>query len=325
MSVEDLHSTPEAEPAGAPPAEHNQADEAPPSLRDIIGEAAAGDERTYVREGRRFVPKTKEEPAQAQPKEQAAQTWRPVWYKDEYGPWDQLGEPLRKAIEERERAAGKYQSETGQKLKNYEAWDSISEAVKPFEAQLRAQGQTPQQFIGGLVNIYGYLQSDPVQALNWLAGQTLGNGWDLRSLVQWMDQQDIQTQQADPLQQELAVLKNKLAQLEQRPLIEQRESLNKQIAEWSQGKEHFDTVRSLMASLAQSNPSATLDQLYDQACYAHPEVRPRMLEAQRKQAAEKAGNAAALNVRGTPSPGASNPTAGLSLRDQIRSAMGSRI
>lgn len=328
MSVEELHSTPQAEPGGAPPTAETDTSE-PQSLRDIIGEAAAGDERTYVREGRRFVPKTPKEQADAdaggKDAQPAQQAWRPVWYKDDYGPWDQLSEPLRKAIEDRERAAGKYQSETGQKLKSYEAWDQIGEAVKPFEQQLRAQGQTPQQFIGGLVHIYGYLQSDPVQALNWLAQQTLGAGWDIRQLADWMDQQGVQSQKVDPLQQELQALKAQVQHLSQLPVQQQREGLTKQIADWSQGKDHFETVRSLMASLAQSNPSATLDQLYEQACYAHPETRPRMLEAQRAAAAAKARDADALNVRGAPSAGAVNPTAGLGLRDQIKAAMGGRI
>lgn len=338
MSVEELHQAPPAESGGAPPADQgggatDQGD-ALPSLRDTIGEAAAGEDRVYIRDGRRFVAKSKEEAqaaqagakaaeAGAQKKDAAAQTpWRPLYWKDEFGDWNQLSEAARKAIETREREAGKYQSETGQRLK---AWEPLAEAVKPFEAQLKANGQTPQQFMGGLVQIYGALQQDPVQTLNWLAQSTLGAGWDIRALADWMDEQNVQGQKIDPVQQELAQLKQQVQQLSQMPRQQQMQSLQTQIAAWSQDKPYFEEAKSLMASLAPANPGATLDQLYDMACHAHPDIRPRMLEAQRKAIADKARDANALNVRGTPSPGAHNATAGLSLRDQIKSAMAGRI
>lgn len=331
MSVEDLHQTPPTESGGALPADQGGWPTAPggdgPSLRDTIGEAAAGDERTYVRDGRRFVAKTKEEAQAAQAGAKAAEAgakaaWRPLYWKDEFGDWNQLSEGARKAIETREREAGKYQSETGQRLK---AWEPLAEAVRPYEAQLRANGQTPQQFIGGLMQIYGALQQDPVQTLNWLAQNTLGAGWDIRALADWMDEQGVEGQRVDPMQQEIAQLKQQVQQLSHMPQQQRMQSLQNQIAAWSQDKPYFEEVKSLMASLAPANPGATLDQLYDMACHAHPDIRPRMLEAQRKAIAAKARDANALNVRGTPGPGASNATAGLSLRDQIKSAMAGRI
>lgn len=323
MSVEELHQTPPAESGGVADVSTDQNQEQPPSLRDTIGDAAAGDDRVYVRDGRRFVAKMPKEEADAAAAAQTAQApWRPLYWKDEFGDFGTLSEAARKAIEAREREAGKYQSETGQKLKS---WEPLSEALKPFENELRMNGQSPQQFLGGLVNIYSALQQNPVEAINWLCQQRFGAGVDIRAVADWLDQQDVQPQQIDPLEQEVARLRTQIQQLSQYPQQQQRQALDKQIADWSQGKEHFEAVRSLMASLAQSNPSANLDQLYDMACHAHPEVRPRMLEAQRAASAAKARDANALNVRGTPGPGAPDPATGLGLRDQIKAAMSGRI
>lgn len=276
----------------------------------------------YVRdESGRFTKKQAEEtaaeavapeaPVEAIAPEAPAKSWRPLWHKNEMGEWEQLPEPLRKAIEQREREAmeGIQKHSTAAK-----AWEPINELVKPFEQQLRMSGQTPQQFVGGLVNIYTELQQDPVKALNWLAEQTLGAGWNIPALAQWMQQNQYQAQEVDPLQQELQTLKKQLEELREAPVRQQREATAKVVTEWAKDKPYYSDLEPYMMGLIQADPSireqfrvnapATLDRLYEAAQYAHPALRERILEDQRKREVAAARVRGAQSPRGTPDEGA---------------------
>jgi hypothetical protein len=297
----DGNAKPEAAPLGQ--------QEAQPEQETTEEEA----ERLYRRDGRRFVPKEDEKAAKdAKPEGEApapAKAWKPLWYKDEYGNWDQLSEPLRKALEQREKESAKAIEERSVAAKQ---WEPLNEAIRPYEAQLRAQGQTPQQFVGGLVQIYSYLQQDPVQALNWLAQNTLGAGWDIRSLADWMDQQGVQAQRVDPVQQELATLKNELAALRAAPQQQYQQSVSQTVSKWSEDKPYFGELQSTIYGLIQADPSvkerfrvdpkATLDSLYEQAQWAHPQIRQRILEDQRKAEVTRARAAGSQSPRGVPQP-----------------------
>src|SRR4029077_10540555 len=73
---------------------------------------------------------------------------------------------------------------------------------------------------------------------------------------------------------------------------------DEQLAMWSQGKTHFEDVRKLMADLIASNTvplkngQVDLDRAYEMAIYADPNVRTKVLaaekEAERKAAVAKA-------------------------------------
>jgi hypothetical protein len=287
--------------------------------------------REYARdEAGRFAAKQAEEQAPAQTPEQQAQAqapkaWRPNWYKDEYGDWSKLPETFRNALRDQERAAQQGIEKHSTAAKQ---WEPLAEVLKPYEQQLRAQGQTPQQFVGGLVNIYGYLQSDPVQALNWLAQNTLGPGWDIRQLADWMDQQGVQAQKIDPVQQELQALKQQMQQLSQYPQRQASEAVSRQITDWSRDKPDFDAVRQTMAAIAKQNPEASLDQLYEQARWAHPETRERLLnEREDKRRAELQGKrqAAATSPRTGVNGSAAQSKPTMSLQDELAARLDGTI
>lgn len=285
---------------------------------DAKGETAEEqDERLYRRDGRRFVPKedekaekaekaakpeeieqeARQEQVQAAPKEK-----RPTWYKDEYGDWAKLPENFRTALREQERNAAQAIEKHSTAAK---AWEPITKLIEPHAQQLAAMGSSPQQYVTNLIQADGYLRQDPVQAINWLIGQYVGQGWDVRALADWMEQEGVQAQKVDPLQQELATLKQQMEQLKQAPVVAQRQALNTQIADWSRDKPDFEAVRHLMAAEANRNPQASLDELYEQARWAHPETRDRILqEREDKRLAELKGKrqAGAQSPRGTPVP-----------------------
>lgn len=262
-------------------------------------ETEAEEAARYVREGRRFVKEAKEEPAKAAKEEPApaadgearpAKTWKPLWYKDEYGQWDALAEPLRKALEQREKEAAQGIEKHATAAK---AWEPINETLKPHLQELAAMGSNPQQYVGQLIEADKFLRADPVKAINWLVSQYIGQGHDVRSLADWMDQNGVQAQRVDPVQQELVTLRQQIAALQSAPRQQYQQTVNQTVTEWSKEKPYFAELQNTIYGLIQGNPSvkeqfrvdpkATLDSLYEQAQWAHPQIRERILQEKEDQ------------------------------------------
>jgi hypothetical protein len=72
-------------------------------------------------------------------------------------------------------------------------------------------------------------------------------------------------------------------------------SADRQVADWSKGKEFFDDVRQVMGDLIEKGFAKGLDDAYDQACWSNPEIRgvltKRQIEStnlkQKQEAAER--------------------------------------
>lgn len=243
--------------------------------------ASEAEERArYVREGRRFVKeggdKKDGDPAEAadpQQQQQPPKEKRPTWYKDEYGDWSKLPENFRNALREQERNAAQAIEKHSTAAK---AWEPVNKLIEPHLAELRAAGVEPQQYVSNLINADKYLRQDPVAAMNWLAQQYAG--MDVIQLAQWMYDNGQQPEQVDPVQQELAALRAELQQIKQLPVQQRREAAQQQIADWSKDKPDFPAVRQTMAALAKAKPEASLDDLYQEAQWAHPEIRERILQ-----------------------------------------------
>lgn len=265
------------------------------------------EERLYRREGRRFVAKEEEKekaaeaaPADDQKPQAAPKVWRPNWYKDEYGAWDKLPENFRNALRDQERAASQGIEKHSTAAK---AWEPVQKAIEPYQQQLAAMGMDAPQYVGNLIEADKYLRADPIAALNWLAQSYLGAGWDIQALADWQAQQGYQPQKIDPVKQELDQLRTQLDQLRQEPVRQQQAAVAKQISDWSRDKPDFDAVKPLMAAIAKQNPQASLDDLYREAQWAHPEIRERLLkEIEDKRVAELKGKrqAGAQTMRGAP-------------------------
>lgn len=271
------------------------------------------DERLYKREGRRFVAKEDEKPpaeakdAKAEPGKEsaAATTWKPLWYKDEYGPWEKLSPDLRQKIQDRE-------TESAQAVTKYstaaKAWEPVNELLKPHLQELQAAGVQPQQYVANLINADKFLRGDPVQGINWLVQQYLGAGWDIPALADWMYQQGVEAKKVDPVQQKLTALEQELHSLKAAPQQQYRANTERIVSEWSKDKPHWSDLQATVYGLIQAdpsvrdrfqaNPQATLDQLYEQAQWAHPQLRERILADQRAAEVSRARAAGATSPRG---------------------------
>jgi hypothetical protein len=120
----------------------------------------------------------------------------------------------------------------------------------------------------------------------------------------------LQNYQAPYVDPQVQALQQQLAQVtgyiqNQRTAQEQAEMqrLNNQIADFSKGKEHFDSLREDMAALLQAGRATTLDQAYEMASWANPTTRTAIIAKQQsdaaaeaKQKAQAAKKAASVNI-----------------------------
>jgi hypothetical protein len=293
------------------------------------------DSAEYVREGRRFVRKDgKEEPVAEKPTEaqpaakDAKQPWKPAWYREEYGPWDKLPESLRGALKAREDEVQRGMSDSGRKIK---AWEPIEKTLEPYAEELQKHGIAPQQYVSNLLSWDVEFRKDPVNALDMLARSV---GLDLAEIgkkLEPLPPQAAPDPEINALRQTVQQLQGAITQMQTGAAQQTRAQIAKTIEDWSNGKDHFATVENAMLTIIrgdpeikaafQRNPQATLDQLYDQAIWAHPATRPLMLAQQQKAGVERA-RAKSLDTRdrGTVNGGArSSPK--MSLEEEIGSLL----
>lgn len=202
-----------------------------------------------------------------------------------------------------------------------DTFDLLDSEIRPYEAMIRAAGTNPQAVIRDFFNTaYKLRNGTPESKVETILNVAKEYGVDLTLMPIVEDKlaqgQHIVAPEYQQLQQQFTQLQETLAQRDAREKQErdeaarmEQESTATQIAQWSQGKEHYNAVKLHMAALLESNQAKDLDDAYSKATWADPNVRERLLAQQladrNKQAAEKAAaakKAASTNVapRGTP-------------------------
>lgn len=191
------------------------------------------------------------------------------------------------------------------------AYDQIAGVLSPYEPILRADGLEPVGVINGLMQTYYQLRNGAPQqkaaALAQLADQF---GVDLGHTSQ--DGQQPGNSAYDPQ------VYDKLAKLEQAMLRRQYAEQQAQeqevyttIEQFRANAPHFEAVKAHMGALLANGAAKDMQDAYDQACWANPEVRATLLhEQEAKRRAEQAKvtaeakKAASVNVsrRGTQPP-----------------------
>ena len=216
--------------------------------------------------------------------------------------------------------------------KNYEPVHSL---LEPYLPQLQQAGMGPADLIQRYFEADKRLQENPTDALKWLAEQY---GVDLSKLPQH--------QQADPaytkLQQELAELRRSVQTREQQESQTRLNATLNEINTFADEKDetgnpkrpYFGEVVNDMMALAQalraSGQTPKLQDLYDRAVWANPEVRQRLIAAEKQaqakleadEAAKKAARAKKASASVSGSPGASAPRTDRTLREELEAQLG---
>jgi hypothetical protein len=183
----------------------------------------------------------------------------------------------------------------------------MQNTILPYMTLINAENSTPVKAVQSLLNTAHVLRtSSPQQkgALLWQLAQQYGA--DMRSTPQTQAQPQNQIQ---TLQQQLAETQAQLAKMPE-TFKQQQEDANLQqiISTFAADPKnaHYTRVKPVMAALLSSGQAKDMQDAYDQACYANPEIRSTLLAQQTTdtkrianiQAKAGAARSAAVSVKG---------------------------
>lgn len=206
-----------------------------------------------------------------------------------------------------------------------ERGDAYERAVTPYLATIQGLGIQPEQAITELLKSDHTLRhGNEQQKLAMVQGLFQAYGINPQSVFNYLQNGAPQVNpEIAPVYQELQQLRQQQQALMNEQKTREQATLSSEIDRVKAGKEHWDLVTDDMAALLQANRATDLDQAYDMAIWARPDLRASLLQQERKtaetEATQKAqaqrSQAAGSSLRGSsPSASTSTPT---NLRDMI--------
>lgn len=207
----------------------------------------------------------------------------------------------------------------------------IRETAAPYLATIKAEGGDEGAAFGAFLN-YAHIMRSGTPEQKLAALQTVAKQFNVPLGSQL--QQATPNQAFESLTQRLTRLESeRQADLHQRQVQEQS-TLTSTVEAFSSepGHEHFETVKELMGSLLQTGQAKDLQDAYDKAIWANPEIRSTLTAAQIAEVEQKrigqnqAQTGAARWASGsiTGAPGGAKPNGAIverSLGDEIRANM----
>jgi hypothetical protein len=206
--------------------------------------------------------------------------------KDTRAIWDTLPEVVRNDIIKRE-------SDTQRGVEQLkQRYQTIDEALAPYRPLLQQVGKTEGDAVKQLFAWHQALAGpNKAQAFQALARS---HGFDLSTLApasqtsqQQQDPNDPRVQLQQALHGTVSPLDQRLSALEQQLVRREQAQLQDEIGSFSKDKPHFDRVRYAMGQMMASGYATSLQDAYDKAVWADPEMRTELLSAeQAKREAE---------------------------------------
>lgn len=221
----------------------------------------------------------------------------------------------------------------------------VNEMATPYLPTIRAEGATVEKAFQDYLQTAHVLRSgtdhQKAQSIAAVMSQFRVNPNMLLSILQGGNVQNgagLQSAQFNPaiesLQQRIDRMERERQDEIQQRQVQEQHSLQSQIDEFSSqpGHEHFEQVRELMGVLLESGKAKDLEDAYNRAIYADPDIRSSLLAAQTQtengkrltelNAKTERAKSAAVSVTG--SPGGSKPLNGSgsvgSIGDDLRAA-----
>lgn len=264
---------------------------------------------------------TKEEsPVNIEPSSQAPQSWGAA-VKDK---WGALPPEVQAEISKREKDFHQAMTRNDGELS---LGKEMKDVITPYMHIIQAEGGTPAKAVQSLLNTaYQLRTSSPERKAQLIHEIAQTYGVDLGQVQQ--------QPQLDPAMQQILSridgIENKFTEhmtLQQR---QEHDSIMEQVSAFSADPKnvHFEQLKPAMAPLLASGQAKDLQEAYEMASWANPEIRSALLQQQQAEEVEKRKSeiakkkAAAVSVTG--SPGVNTPSSTPnqnSVEDDIRKAM----
>ena len=207
------------------------------------------------------------------------------WSAENKAKWSTLSPDVQEYIASRENEAHKRISEMGQQVKTFEP---ITPHIEPLRRIAARFGINEGQVLHNLIAAQDLLTTDPERAIAWLA-KTHGVNLPSASAENQTESDIVRS-----LRSEIAAANRRaeeaLSRTAARDRTEQEReqaTLAETIQTFAKDKPHFEKVRVHMGSLIESGAAKTLDEAYEQATYALPEIRNQILAEKNKADEEK--------------------------------------
>lgn len=250
-----------------------------------------------------------------QPSEKEQETATPSitapnsWSAEMKAKWGSLPPEAQQYIAQRESEMHAAITQKGEQVK---AFEPIRQALDQHREVFAKNGISEAEGVSRLIAADRFLEQRPLEAIKWLAESY---GVDLRQFSTGDQQSSDQPQAQTPrevleLRQEINQLKGYLTAQQRQSHEAEQATVAKTVEDFAKDKPHFERVRKIMGSLMQAGEASDLDDAYQKAIYAHPEIRQLILEDQRKadeakrkaeqeKAVSKAKKAGAVNLKST--------------------------
>lgn len=207
--------------------------------------------------------------------------------------WGQLPPDVQKYWADREGEVHRKLTADGERIK---ALSVFEEALSPHLDRIHRLNVAPHQYIADVLRVDQALAGDPVRFIQWAAHR---HGIDLRSLVNDSTQQAPQQQQQPAAPQPTSAfdprihhLETRLSQMERADEQARLAAANQTIETFRKDRPHFDEALPLMSALIESKAAKGLDDAYDMAIHASPDIRAKIEATKAKEAADKAAKEA---------------------------------
>lgn len=172
-----------------------------------------------------------------------------------------------------------------------ERYKGIGEVLAPYRQNLQMSGLNETAYVQQLVSTAAYLQQNPVEGLKHLARQY---GVDMSAFVP-SEEDEYTDPQVAQLNQRLDQIQGSIQTQQQQAALSQTAALQKQIDDFQNATDesgnpahpHFEKVRGHMQGLLASETAKDLQDAYDQAVWAVPEIRSDLLKLQQEKAAKE--------------------------------------
>lgn len=188
--------------------------------------------------------------------------------------WSTFPPEVQAGIARRENEAHEKITADGQRIK---ALASFEEALAPFQARLQQVQAPPAEYVRRLAAADQMLASNPLQGIHEVARLY---GIDLRQALTG------QPDTSSALHSKIHELETRLSQREEADQQARLSAANQQIEQFSKDRPHFQSAVDMMDKLIRSGAAKGLEDAYDMAINAVPEIRAKR-EAEAKAEAEK--------------------------------------
>jgi hypothetical protein len=246
------------------------------------------------------------------------------WPKEVREHFNALPEAVQDYVVKREAEVSRVINQYSQKAKQY---DQLAGTLAPYEPILRADGLEPTGVINGLMQTYQTLRNAAPHLKAQAVAQMIQQfGVDL-SLISEDGQQSGNSAYDPAVYDKLNRLEQQLLQRQHAEEQAAQREVMTTIEQFKANAPHFDAVQAHMGALLANGAAKDMQDAYDQACWASPEVRATLLaqqEAKRREtaaaavAAAKKASVVNIPTRGTLPPSAPTGSMEDTMRDVLR-------